>query len=99
MKNYKRCGYSIFFAVIVGASTTVQAELVISSISFGAEGEVTVSGTEFGQGPNIVLYDDFENAKIVDGKLELQPRVGTWYSVVSSTPAMYLDQHKNKSLF
>ncbi|MEC9041415.1 MAG: hypothetical protein VX787_18010 [Pseudomonadota bacterium] len=99
MNNHKLCQHSLFFAVVVGVSTAVQAKPVVSSVSFGADAEITLSGSEFGAGPNVVLYDDFEDAKIVDGSLELQPKVGTWYSVISSDPAIYLGQQKNKSLF
>ncbi|MCD1631309.1 hypothetical protein [Marinobacter shengliensis] len=87
------------FTLIIKASTSVQAEPVISNISFGADAQITVYGSEFGRGPNIVLYDDFETASIIDGRLELQPKIGSWYSVASSSPAIYLDQRKNKSLF
>lgn len=70
-----------FFAAAIAISLpSVSASApMINSISTNSLGELTILGDNFGGGPQVKLYDDFNNTKqSPDGKLELIPSIGQW---------------------
>jgi hypothetical protein len=77
---------SIYFMSISNGNATPSITSISGTVSNGQS--ITISGSGFGNGPNVVLFDDFEKGtngstiKTGSGSAE----VGTWDSVCCSTP-------------
>jgi hypothetical protein len=50
----------------------------ISDLSISNDGVITIEGNGFGPGPNVVLYDDFSEAKVGPDFIKLSPKKGAW---------------------
>ncbi|TVP57172.1 MAG: hypothetical protein EA349_06995 [Halomonadaceae bacterium] len=51
----------------------------VDSLRINDSGLVQISGSGFGQGPNVVLYESFKNTQVGDdNRLNLSPDIGQW---------------------
>ena len=94
--RHTRKSLSCIFLIL--ASGTAIAQPFVASSGLTQEGKLVLSGQSFGSGPNIVLYDNFNDARIIDGELRLAPQVGKWHELSASSPALHEDQRRDSSL-
>lgn len=71
---------AISFLPLVAISATA-ASPVIEEVEVLANGEIVVRGSGFGEGPNVVLYDDFSNTSLKDDRLNSIPLKGKWKNI------------------
>lgn len=77
------------------------AEPIVESVSYDSESDsVTIIGQGFGEGPNVVLFDDFESKNFAHGdKVPLNsPSVGAWSSANEYYPPL-LDNRSHSGKF
>ncbi len=87
---YKLALNIIAFSSLCFSATIANAQPVITSVggSVTDGGSVTISGFGFGNGPNIVVFDDFEGG-VTNQAIDLNATVGRWTESVSGREPLY----------
>lgn len=77
------CACALAAILSTASLTSVAAPLVTSVSGSAAEGAtITISGQNFGGGPTVVLYDDFNNGTVGATIPLTSPTIGDWSSAV-----------------
>lgn len=74
--------FSVMFTAPVALlmSAMVFASPAIEKVTMTDSRQIVISGAGFGQGPQVVLYDSFSDAKNNNDQLTLNPEVGEWFT-------------------
>lgn len=86
-ENELTASETIAIQVVTAGDFIVEGDVRISGSVRQGE-ELTIKGSGFGQGPNVIIYDDFEG--VHEGLIPLtSPLIGQWTSVSTTYKARY----------
>jgi len=80
--------FQLTATALIAASTPLMAAPSISEVALQSDTDLKITGSGFGEGPKVALYDNFENAERRDGKTTFNPQIGNYYRKDANSPVV-----------
>ena len=87
-------------AILTAGSSAIADPIIdgISTVSTAGGQFIEISGSGFTEGPNVILFDDFETGKLGNYVLPESARIGSWNAVPETSAKPYYVQESPNNL-